>query len=448
MALTETKCVANKAFDKVVLTKIQGILQTELIEEITGVQKNRKRLMTLKTLRNADVTLSLTPQSGICHDTHRFEAFEIDSALMFKIVKLPTEAFDGDTCQHSLRFDDIVSASAGQEHFSPASNNRCVIVADHEFLDQALQQTGDTTCLDAAWLFRLLDATHDLAAALRADAKSLWCYHLACADFGDSSCLVRPADVLMLPGAGTECSLLKDSLVVPVLRALFDPKAKNVCACRIEWLAPFNLDCDYPSWRGHVPIGVRAFRKGPWRSLHQIAAHACFWTWPQTFLKHYADYYFIELPLGATHCVILWQLIKAILKLGDAATLNIIRPRLVDYDLSTLFAELIICCDEAQDVLEEADINVLEGDQNTARERLIRKSLLKDEFKKKDSGIKTRPACPPAKKARKASADSLPEGSNFSESYEDQCDITQPEAKTWLPPGASIWRAYKGFSRL
>ena len=444
LAFEETKGVAKSSFDKVVFNKIYGILQTELVEEINGVQKNRKRYKTSKNFRNADIAFGLTLDSGICHNKHRFEPVVPDCALRYTASKLPLEAFEGDKSKRSLPFDEIVSASPGQQHFSPASNNRCINVADHELLHQALQQSGDTSCVDFAWFGRLLDATHDLALGFRPSAKEPWKYYLACASFDDSACPVWPAELYSFPEKEVckeECFLLKDDLDMPELRALFDPTSKNVTSCRIEWLAPFNQDCDVPSWRKHLPIAVRAFRKGPWRAVHETAAYAAFWTLPMSFLVSYAEHFAIVLPPGAKLFDVLWALIKKILKLGDQATLDIIHKRLVDYDLSTLFAEHILCCDEAQDVLEEADFKVLEGLQETAKERLSGKEALKGDFKAKASELK-KPKEPSKKKLKKAVLPAARKSLN--DSYEEHFDISQAEAKTWLPLGASVWRAYTG----
>eukprot|EP00959_Pyramimonas_sp_CCMP1952_P232293 4854385-Pyramimonas_sp.AAC.1 len=73
---------------------IGGPLQTQLIEEVNGVQKNRKRAKHSTTFRKPEACFAATLESNIVSDKHRFIPVQADIPVRQRAMKLPRGTFE------------------------------------------------------------------------------------------------------------------------------------------------------------------------------------------------------------------------------------------------------------------------------------------------------------------------------------------------------------------
>ena len=194
-------------------------------------------------------------------------------------------------------------------------------------------------------------------------------------------------------------------------------------------------------WFSDMPLGVLAFRCGPWRRLHELAAYACFWDLGRTHLEDMCRSVGIDIPGGSDLVGLLWKMVQSITGADDKTTLDILHTRLCHMKSANFMSKEVTLLDEALDNLDEPDKRAAISVQKTAHALVEATQAFQNSYVKKARTVKDAGAGdkePPLNKCRKKQL--------FKESFDDLFDIPQRDANKYLPSGASIWRSVTGRS--
>ena len=162
---------------------------------------------------------------------------------------------------------------------------------------------------------------------------------------------------------------------------------------------------------------------GPMPLLH-VAAHCAFWKLPRTFVLDCGKQVGAVVPAGASLCQTLVVVVMKILGKSESQALDIISQRLAVNDDSASFVQSLLEVDEAAEVLDKQDHELLSNEQKAARTALDEAAAFSSDF----VNSRQRLAAEGPKKKTKIAHRPLPDR------------IEQHEARQYVPPGASIWR--------
>ena len=103
------------------------LLQTQIIEDINGTQKNNPGTMAVNRFKRPMASMMSTLQSNVLTTRHKFKTVNADIPLPKK-VKLDVNYFEADPEMQSLPFEDIANVEAQADFYSPKSENSNVLV--------------------------------------------------------------------------------------------------------------------------------------------------------------------------------------------------------------------------------------------------------------------------------------------------------------------------------
>jgi hypothetical protein len=232
------------------------------------------------------------------------------------------------------------------------------------------------------------------------------------------------------------------SETLPSLVSIFDFKDPNVRASTIQWLTPFQQATDFPKMKDKLTQAVRAFKRGPWRKLLDVAADQAFHQHPYSFIEDIAEAEGIPYAKGISLFELVWIVVKAITKKTDQEVLIIMYWRLCKAKALLLFQNEVAGLEEALDVLEEAD------KRKVLQQRLdnAKSCSGSDEFTKQyvAKARELRVAAKPKDPKDKGKGKGKEKKKMFSLEFEHKFDLSQPEVALMCPPGGSIWRSTAG----
>lgn len=221
---------------------------------------------------------------------------------------------------------------------------------------------------------------------------------------------------------------------------IFDMRSPNIKACRVRWWAPVNQWQELPGCKATLPVAVRAFRSGPWQGLHEVAAHCAFWQLGRSTLEDICGILGIDVVAGTDLVGLLWTMIQRVTGLPDQGVLEILHQRLANLDISNSYAPEVLCLDEALDVLEESDKRVALEEQRSVPSKVEAHKSFKRSYFAKAKVVRQSAAKAEGRPRKRAKKKQL-----FRETFEDSFDISQKDAKKFLPPEhASVWRSVTG----
>lgn len=425
----------NKVTDEVktiISTKLRGPLSSVIIEEMNGVQKNRGRAKHGSTcFRRPPSAMAQTLQSGLLESKHRFTAVRPDLPVKEKMTRLPREAFEPKAAKRSLAFDAIVSTTSAVDYHSPASNKKCMNIADHQMLEDSKITFGRLAHLDKAWQGALVDGKHNIVVQhRRTDREAFRCF-VGVASFESSACLVWPCVAMSVDGyPEQEYFELPGNEATPSMITIFDMRSPNIKACRVRWLAPVNQWQELPGCKATLPVAVRAFRSGPWQGLHEVAAHCAFWQLGRSTLEDICGILGIDVVAGTDLVGLLWTMIQRVTGLPDQGVLEILHQRLANLDISNSYAPEVLCLDEALAVLEESDKRAALEEQRSVPSKVEAHKSFKRSYFAKAKVVRQSAAKAEGRPRKRAKKKQL-----FRETFEDSFDISQKESGARSPAG-------------
>lgn len=275
---------------------------------------------------------------------------------------------------------------------------------------------------------------------VRMGAVAEWVYYIPCEIFKDGAVLCWHVLLRSIPGQATVGNFFEPRIDCdePSLVSIFDIDSKNIVCCNIVFKPPHFQFIDYPGLRTE-PVALRIFREGPWRCLAQIAGHNACWQLCRSVVQDIAAFQRVQVPPGSNFVELL-QLVVAKLtgKNGDDVMV-IIYKRLAELHASTTFADFVNELDEATDVLEDADKEVVKQEQ----EHNVATGTAANEFER-HFVVATRKVRESLRLAKKKKKEGSKDRIVFKALFHDQFGVSQKEAKKLAPPKASIWRAVTG----
>ena len=165
----------KKKIKKVARDKIAGILQTELLEDINNVQKNRDRESHSSGMNRKPVAAwAQTLCSDLVDGKHRWTAAQPDVPVKSKTTKIPKECFEPTPSKRSINWSDIASTDQTTSWHSPQATNNTVNCGDHELINDCKLRYGTFNEVGEAWLGELLRSTHNLVIKVRVNSQSAW----------------------------------------------------------------------------------------------------------------------------------------------------------------------------------------------------------------------------------------------------------------------------------
>jgi hypothetical protein len=254
--------------------------------------------------------------------------------LATKRSKLPRYAFEVKAEQRSMPFDKIASYNSRTTWYSPGAPRLGVRDAD-TWLLRELHKADAFNRAGEAWLGSMCVAAHLLCFRGASDPLGVW--YLGLAHFDDSAVVCWPG-TLKADGLPPCLQFFDPDLDVsePAYKAVID--LDSVEACRLKWRSlawqrrhAAGLACLPPALRMFVTC------KG---TLKEIAAREAFWDMPIDCLQRLREW----MP-------------------GDFEAVEILQLRLVANDASAVYAKEFLDLDEALEVLEAPDVQMVHDDQ-------------------------------------------------------------------------------------
>lgn len=197
-------------------------------------------------------------------------------------------------------------------------------------------------------------------------------------------------------------------------------------ASRILWKAPFWL-------RKHMPKSsvvwasgtIKAIVVGDRQSLLRIAAGSAFWSLDRTWLDQLAKFIGCQVAKGADLFGVVFSLVcHCIPAIADCDAIDIVTQRLAMMEAKCGDdAEDLATVDEAMQVLEKRDEDIVRAAKKDAATTQEVTSAFRQAFAKKASEVRPSSGAQGAKRKRKPQRHPHPQGT-----------ISQATAKQYLPP--------------
>lgn len=161
-------------------------------------------------------------------------------------------------------------------------------------------------------------------------------------------------------------------------------------AYHLQWVSPLRQVIKYPTtFFGKHPFAVRAIVHGEPKKIMEVCAENAFYDWGITFAKRLADHLGVDIADCETLFQILFALVKAILKLSDHETLEILKKRLVALAKPTPGCfDALAECDEALHYATKEEQETLNEEKSKVVKQQGNRAQFVDEYKQKYSAIK------------------------------------------------------------
>jgi hypothetical protein len=330
----------------------------------------------------------------------------------------------------SFDYTSIASKAAMAPWFSPQAADMHAPHTDLAALHDAKKE-ANFNIVRNLWLNEICSHKNHLALGFRNAAGSLdWyvCMH-GCPK---SATMFWPARLQTV--AGTNFQYLEPSMESTGihLKGLFNLKGDDVRAASYEWKSCMWQSHHLP--RGAVkslPCAIRAFvDKHGVDSVQNIACYAAWWDISRVSLGDFAQYFDVAFEAGISLVDLLWCMIHTILKCDDQTALDILNRRVCRGADFSRQSQSLLEVDEAWEVIDPLDTRKVDEAQKEARSAIANHRALRDDFVAKAVAVKAKEDGKNKKKKQVVVVKiKLPH------------HISQPEAKRYVPPGASVWRS-------
>lgn len=163
-ALDATGNEASAGFKKLLRSHTMVNVQTQLIEDVQGQQKNAFALKACRRFRKPAVCMAVGLEAEVIAARLHFEDIVAEMPLPLNAAKLPTDAFTAcDVKTGSMDFSSIVSVSASTEWWSSAACNLGIPAADLSMVGQ-VSECDDWSVIASSWIGEVADLRHQLVA--------------------------------------------------------------------------------------------------------------------------------------------------------------------------------------------------------------------------------------------------------------------------------------------
>ena len=397
---------------------------TQVVEDGFGAMKAAKTYKMANRVRKPERSFAKVIDGHIIDKKHKFTTPSCDVPFAGKTTRLAPSAFKQPREMRSMGWQDIVSTTSSPPYYSPKGDVFAKNIADLEFLDLC---GPDKNNAKHAWLGVLAHVSHKLLAGIRQKGKLKWfhlLFHYPC-----SSVLVWPGQLKEEKTRFGPITYFVHEwpILEPVFMAVTDLDA--VEGCCFSWKS-WIWQCKNMSG-AHLGKSARILPVvdiGPLPMLEVACRHA-FWNLPRSVVVDFAKYANIPVVKEDKLCSVLFKVIQGVTKLSDSAVLDLLQKRLGVNDSSQKLVNALLEIDEAAVVFERMDLETLRTEQKAAAtERVAEAEFASDYVDAKQRNNDAQNG--KSKKGKATKREPLPGR------------IDQTVARTYIPPGASIWRGH------
>lgn len=333
--------------------------------------------------------------------------------------------------QASLKFEEVQSSSSSCPWYSPSATNINTPYADLALLAVAGASGRGLGQVKDAAAGSIVDVQYRYLFCVRSDALApaspMDRWFLPLPHFPDSAAMVWPMIEKRVPCNNTMYFEFDFSVERPVFVSLCS--LKNVVGRHLTWRSWLWQWQQFPSWRPSLEVSIKGF-VGPEMPLLSLAASRCFWTMSKAQVIAVCKREGKAVDGSGSLCSVLASAVSNILECGEAKTLEALSLRLPDDECCNIFPSAVQEIDEAVEVLEQFDHEVVKQEQETATTRIAAKAEFEAAYRERREAWRlAHERC----KKRAAPKASMQKG-------ELPTELSQAQAKRYIPQGTSIWR--------
>lgn len=417
----------SEEFLSVVRGRHSGCYVTQAVEEMIGIQKNRRQQKGGKKLRTPARSYASVIGSSLLSTRHHFQEVDADIAMPRQKVFVDKSAFKAEREHWSMDWSEVQGSSQCPSWYSPSASNWVAPCSDLWMLRSLQKQNLPYETIGKAWLGSLLNLKNLIVFNYQ-DEPDREGWYIGLQHIEGSCLLCWPLARTVVPGHANEVFYEpKRGLKEPSM--LFIHEITGLESAVVAFRSPLWQWQHLPAARGKLDSHLRMFECMTPRPLPKLLAANAYFELPRSLLHELAGYLGHELPPGSSLFETLFGLVQAELGLTDSQVLDIIRRRLGRLDCENDLNAALLQIDEAADLLERSDVQVLHEEQRSLQiERESRRALV-SEYKARRSDVTKAAAKGRAKaKAKAVLAPRL------------DSTIEQRNARQLIPPHASIWR--------
>lgn len=176
--------------------------------------------------------------------------------------------------------------------------------------------------------------------------------------------------------------------------------------------------------------GLRLFvDSGGFGTLPEVCCRAAFWGMSRASIVEFAKELHISIESGSDLFAVLWKVTQGVLGISDEDTLELVHKRVARDSNETPLTDALMELDEAVSVLDKHDMDMVKERQKQLVTEKAARQAFKNSYCEKASVVKGG-----GKSRSSRSAGSLPQPLTLPHHCE------QREARSFIPPGTSIWR--------
>lgn len=349
------------------LSDLLGVLRSHtriavpsrLIEDMIGTMKSTKTSKRGNKYSRPQRGMGMVIRKKVVDGRHGWTAPCPELPVGGKTTKLSRQAFEAQAANRSLNFNEIVGTVAAAPYYSPKPEMFAHNVSDLASIDAAAA-AGDINKVAGCWLGEVAAVDHRLLVGVphsTGDASRMQWYHVL-TYYPRSSILAWPGS--LNDAGGYKVFEHSAEVLEPVLLALFD--FSGVLACSFVWRSWLWQAKKSPATMTQAVRIAPVVEHGP-RPILEVMALKAFWSMTRTQVVAFAKLRDVAIPDSANLCDTLMAAVQGLLGVEPDDALKIISQRLAVNDLPTTWADEVLAVDEAAQVLERSDAELVQTEQ-------------------------------------------------------------------------------------
>lgn len=438
LAFAETGGRVTEDVTELLRKRGKGIYGTQACEDINNSQRNSKQLRGSQRFRRPPRSMAVALMANVLDERHSYKPILWDLPVHGKRASLKREVFASPASDRSLPFERIVSTATTPAWHSPASFSNCAPVSDLQLLDDAIR-LGDIALVEKAWLGCLGEASHRMVWGLRFGGVGEWSWYIPLTHMVDSAVIAWPVRLQQMPGhpETTWVDIRKD-VREPAILSVFDLSPGTLKAASFVWKSPIAQRVAYP--RSDLPLAIRAVLTEEPQDIRLVAARRAFWSLTKATIQGLAAHWGIRIGEGADLFGTLFATVQGCLGGSDGETMRVVSQRLASQEQALTFSEEMSGIDEVMEVFERPDRASIEQERKKLKEKSSESEAFKAAYREKAERVRSVVEQHAAKERKKRKTAAASSSSSRPVRAPDEFTIAQVDAKSLLPPGASVWR--------
>lgn len=301
-----------------------GLMQTQIIEDIIGHQKNNKNTQAKLRCRRPVASMCAALAGDVISERHKFRTVSGDYALESKADRLKGSHFRPEAKDASLKFSEIVSTTADAPYWSPKAERNGLSAADLEVVREYMRCRGPVA-MDKAELSCVCSCQRRLALRSTEDADPD-AFLLAMRSYPRSAAMVWPCRRHAVSDASNDSYMDFDfSAAEPMMVSIYDLSKWE--ACKVEWHSWAWQKITLGRFAGTLTLAIRPVLKGDPKPLIEVCAGEAFWALSKANVEMLASAAGVEVDTSGTLCRVLEQVVGQVCRLFRAFVMHMCQPR-------------------------------------------------------------------------------------------------------------------------